>query len=58
MLDRVKKGRSIRYFKISPLNVDANDYVDLIRWENIEVTQPTVTSTISKEILKPVKYNV
>lgn len=53
-----EKEGTIRRFKIPPLNFNANDYIELINWENNQVTEPLITSKIDQEILKQVKYNV
>lgn len=45
----------IRCFQIPPLNFNANDYFELINWENNQVTEPPITSKIDQEILKQVK---
>lgn len=49
------EGSKIRCFQIPPLNFNANDYFELINWENNQVTEPPITSKIDQEVLKQVK---
>lgn len=46
------KTKAIRHFKLPSLNFDAEDYINLIDWQNTEVTEPPITSNISTEDLK------
>lgn len=54
MLDKIiiNKKETIRLFKISLLNFNANDYFVLIDWENNQITEPLIISTIDQERLK------
>ncbi|KAF0705713.1 Uncharacterized protein FWK35_00035610 [Aphis craccivora] len=45
---------TIRCFQIPLLNFNANDYFELINWENNQVTEPPITSKIDQEILKQI----
>ena len=36
-----------RPFKVPNLNVNAGDYVDMINWQNVNVTEPPLTRQIS-----------
>lgn len=49
---REVKTKGIRQFKLPSLNFDAGDYINLIDWQNIKVTEPPITSNISTEDLK------
>lgn len=49
---REVKTKGIRQFKLPSLNFDAADYINLIDWQNIKVTEPPITSNISTEDLK------
>lgn len=58
-LRRIKKcrklgttNRKIREFKVPLLNFNAEDYVDLIDWQTVSVTEPPVTVRITNEELK------
>ena len=37
------KGKNVRYFKIPPLNFDANNNTELIDWQGSKVTEPPLT---------------
>ena len=43
------KGKSVRIFKIPPLNFEAAVYTDMIRWVDAEVTEPPITCKLSDE---------
>ena len=43
------KGKSVRIFKILPLNFEAAVYTDMIRWVDAEVTEPPITRKLSDE---------
>lgn len=42
------KERLIGYFKMLPLNIVAIDYIDLLHWKNIRVTELSVKTIINK----------
>jgi hypothetical protein len=37
------RGKTIRDFKIPPLNFESTDYTNLINWQDIKVTEPPLT---------------
>ena len=43
------KTKSIRHFKLPSINFDANDYINLIDWQNNAFTEPPITSNIYAE---------
>ena len=56
-LRRILKARKqntarVRRFKIPPLNLDADDYTNVIDWSELLVTEPPVTMSISDEQLQ------
>lgn len=58
---RIKKARSAatsaRKFHISPLNFTANDYIDLITWHEVQVTEPPLLSNLTEEELAELVLN-
>lgn len=44
--------RDIRKFKIPPINFEADNYINLINWQDITVTEPPMTEQFSSEELK------
>jgi len=42
-------GAKVRIFEVPPLNLDAEDYVDLIQWEELDITEPPLISTFTDE---------
>ena len=42
------KETGVREFDIPKLNFSAIDYIDLIEWQNLNITEPPVISTLSK----------
>ena len=46
------KTTAIREFAIPKLNFEATDYVDLINWQECNITEPPLTKHISDEDLK------
>ena len=43
------KGKSVRSFQIPELDFDAERYIDMISWENINITEPPLTRDITVE---------
>nr|CAH7743086.1 unnamed protein product [Callosobruchus chinensis] len=55
-VNRIKKARTntskeLRVFKAPKLNFDADDYIDIIDWQNINVTEPPITKALTIEEL-------
>ena len=46
---QIDKGKNVRYFKIAPLNFDANSYTALIVWHGNKVTEPPLTENMTDE---------
>ena len=46
-----KKNDDVRIFRTNKLNFNCEDYVDLIDWQNIKITEPPLTMEISNEEL-------
>src|SRR6218665_943235 len=60
-LRRILKSRNdshpengVRAFVIPELNFAANDYIDLIDWQNLSITEPPVLSTLSRTDLEEI----
>lgn len=56
---KILKSRSeiragIRRFIIPELNFEAEDYIDLIKWDDVEVTEPPLTKSWLQEKFKEV----
>lgn len=49
---RRNKKDGLRVFKVPKLNFDAEDYVDLINWNDCEITEPPLTMQISSDQLE------
>lgn len=45
-------SKKVREFKISPLNFEANEYFELINWQECELTEPPITARIPTEDLR------
>ena len=63
-LRRILKARSdnietsIRQFKIPNINFKANDYIGLINWQTVTITEPPITKNFSTDQLKHMIANV
>jgi hypothetical protein len=42
----LEKPSTLREFSIPKLNVDANEYFDLVNWQDIKVTEPPLTADV------------
>jgi len=49
---RTEETEAIREFNIPKLNFEATDYVDLINWQESDITEPPLTMNISDEDLE------
>lgn len=45
------KTEDVRIFRVNELNFDCEDYVDLIDWQNVSISEPPLTMGISDENL-------
>lgn len=43
---------ALRRFVVPQLDFDANDYVELINWQDVEITEPPLTVSISDDAIK------
>ena len=46
---RLEKSHTLRTFNVPKLNLDANDYIELIDWKDNEITEPPLTADVSEE---------
>ena len=46
---QTKKGKSVRPFKVPPLNFDAEKYTELIDWQTTKITEPPLTMQMTDE---------
>ncbi|CAG5000463.1 unnamed protein product [Parnassius apollo] len=51
---RAENDQGLRTFKVPPLNFDAEDYTDLIKWQDCKITEPPLTYNLSDEFLKEI----
>lgn len=49
---KLRLPNKIRYFKLPPLNFKAEDYIDLISWQDCNITEPPLTFKYSEKELK------
>ncbi|GBN59573.1 hypothetical protein AVEN_119972-1 [Araneus ventricosus] len=49
---KTKNSDGLRFFKLSKLNFEAADYIDLIDWSNCVVTEPPLTMRLKDKDLK------
>lgn len=54
---RLEKNYGLRKFKVPSLNFDAEDYTDLINWQDHQITEPPLTLNISNEFLENIVEN-
>jgi hypothetical protein len=47
----VERTHNVRKFSIPKLNFDCNDYVDLIHWPKVTLTEPPLTMNLSNDII-------
>ncbi|KAK4887848.1 hypothetical protein RN001_004119 [Aquatica leii] len=55
---QMKAKENIREFKIPTLNFEADDYIDLIDWQSISLTEPPLTVSISDNDLNAMILDV
>ena len=53
-----KVEQNVCEFKIPTLNFQADDYIDLIDWHSVTLTEPPLTVSISDNELKPMILDV
>ncbi|GBP52809.1 WD repeat, SAM and U-box domain-containing protein 1 [Eumeta japonica] len=51
---RSETAPGIRTFKVPALNFDAEDYTQIITWQDLKITEPPLTSKLSDEALKSI----
>lgn len=51
---RNKKDMGLRTFKVPSFNFDAEDYTDIIIWQNHQLTEPPLTLNMTGEYLKAI----
>lgn len=49
-----EKGKTIRNFQIPALNLEAQDYIALINWQDYKITEPPLTMRYSEHELKEI----
>ena len=55
-------SQRVRTFRAPKLNINANNYIDLIDWDSISITEPVFTKNIEmseiKEMIQNKQFNV
>ncbi|GBP41928.1 hypothetical protein EVAR_31691_1 [Eumeta japonica] len=51
---RSETAPGIRIFKVPALNFDAEDYTQIITWQDLKINEPPLTSKLSDEALKSI----
>lgn len=45
---RLEKRSTLREFSVPKLNFDANEYFELVNWQEAEITEPPLTADVSE----------
>lgn len=52
------RDESVREFKVPPINFDAQEYVDLVDWQSVEITEPPIMKNVSGDELSEMILDV